>query len=104
MESMQNVHSVDAPGEVNYAVGATRVRNANLFDTLANGGHRLEIVRLVAPLNLIELITRIVPPSGKSRRHLSESPRKHTGRISQVYPIGYRIASRWCLCYGAPHA
>jgi len=36
-------------------------RTPGCSDTLADGGHRLEIVWLAASLNLIELITRIMP-------------------------------------------
>ncbi len=61
MEGVQDVDSLRAPGQVNHAVSAARVRNANLLDTRADGGHRLEVVGLVASLNFVELITSIVP-------------------------------------------
>jgi hypothetical protein len=68
---------VRAPGAVNRTIGAARVQNANLFDTLADGGHRLKVVRLVASLDLIELITRVMPRIlGKVAQHLSESPKE----------------------------
>jgi hypothetical protein len=57
----QGVDSLRAPGQVNHSVGAARFRNADLLDTLADGGNRLEIVGLVASLNFVELITRIMP-------------------------------------------
>ena len=40
---------------------ATVVRYANLFDTLANGGHRFEIVGWLPTLHLVQLIACIVP-------------------------------------------
>jgi hypothetical protein len=40
---------------------ATTARNANLFDTVADDRHRLEIVGLVASLNFVELIASIMP-------------------------------------------
>jgi hypothetical protein len=49
-----------APSEINHPAGTTRVQDANLFDTLTGGGHWLEVVRLVAPLELIKLVTCIV--------------------------------------------
>jgi len=58
---MQNVHSVRTPGEVNHTVDTTGVQNANLFDTPANGRHWLEVIRLAAALDLIELIIRVMP-------------------------------------------
>ena len=58
---MQDVDSLRAPGQVNHSVGAALFRNADLLDTLANGGHRLEVVGLIASLNFVELITRIMP-------------------------------------------
>ena len=57
---MQNIHGIRPSGEVNHTVRAAWVQNANLLDALADGGHRLEIVRLLASLDLIELIARIM--------------------------------------------
>src|SRR5436309_3341025 len=57
---MQHVHGVRAPGHVDHAIGAAVVRDANLFDTLANGGQRFEIVRLRPSLYLVQLIAGIV--------------------------------------------
>src|SRR5260370_42434209 len=51
VEGVQDVNSLRAPGQVDHAVGAARVRNANLLDTLADGGHRLEVVGLGSSLN-----------------------------------------------------
>src|SRR2546429_9225338 len=55
---------VRASGEIDRTTGATRVRNTNLFDSLSDGGHRLKIVGLVSPSDLIELINghRAVSP------------------------------------------
>jgi hypothetical protein len=58
---VKNVHGLRASGDVDYTPGAARLRNANLFDTLADSGHWLEVIGLVPPLDLVELITRIVP-------------------------------------------
>jgi hypothetical protein len=53
------------PGHVNHTVGATRTRDADLFDTVADDRHRLEIVGLAASLNFVELITRIMPRASR---------------------------------------
>lgn len=80
---MQDVNGLSAPGYVYHAVGACRIGHTNLFDALADDGHRLEIVGLMASLDPVQLITCIMPRvRGKSRKRLSESPRKRTGRIS----------------------
>jgi hypothetical protein len=52
---------VACPARVYHAAGAARFRNSGFLHTLADGGHRFEIVRLIASLNLIELIPRIMP-------------------------------------------
>jgi hypothetical protein len=47
-----------------------------------DGRHRFEIGRLFASLNLVQLVTRIVPRLlGEIAQHLSESPRKRMGFI-----------------------
>jgi hypothetical protein len=40
VEGVEDVNSLRTPGQVNHAVGAACVRNANLLDTLADGGLR----------------------------------------------------------------
>src|SRR5260370_11354006 len=57
VEGVQDVGSLRAPGQVNHAVSAARVRNANLLDTRADGGHRLEVVGLGAARHLVAVIT-----------------------------------------------
>ena len=59
----------------------------DLLDTLADGGHRLEVVGLVASLNFVELITRIMPRalgevSQAFERITKETQRPHDPIIS----------------------
>jgi hypothetical protein len=83
------VDDLHAPRYVNYPVGATRFRNTNLFDTLADAGHWLEIVRLVPSLNLIELnlielITSIIPRVvGEVSQAFQRIANETTGRLAQ---------------------
>jgi len=58
---VQNVNRLRLSGHINHTVGVTRTRNTDLFDAVADRGHRLKIVRLGASLDFVELITRIVP-------------------------------------------
>jgi hypothetical protein len=53
LESVQHVHGIRAPGHVDHAISAAVVRNADLFDTLADGGHRLKIVGLLPALDFV---------------------------------------------------
>jgi hypothetical protein len=61
VEGVKDVDCLHAPRYVNHTISAARFEDANLFHTLADGGHRLEIVGLAAALDLIELITRVMP-------------------------------------------
>ena len=61
VEGVKDIDCLHAPRHVNHTISAARFEDANLFHTLADGGHRLEIVGLAAALDLIELITRVMP-------------------------------------------
>jgi hypothetical protein len=54
-------HGVRKPRKIDHPERTVVVPDAQLLDTFAYGGHRLEVVRLQATLNLVELVTRIVP-------------------------------------------
>ena len=95
VEGVQNIHNVGPSGEVNHAVGPTRVENSNLFDALADGWHRLKIVRLIAALDLIKLVTCVVTSAlRKVSQALQRITKKRTGRMAQLYPIGYKPQAR----------
>ena len=61
LECVENVNGLRTSSHVYHAVGADRVRNSNLLHTFADGGHRFEIVWLVASLLFMELIACILP-------------------------------------------
>lgn len=58
---MQYAYSVIKASCVNHPKRSDLVPEADLFDTLANHGHGLEIVRLLALLDFVDLITRLQP-------------------------------------------
>jgi hypothetical protein len=60
-ESIQHVYGIGKTGAVDHPISAGVVTYPDFFDTLANRGHGFEVVRLLASLHLIELITRILP-------------------------------------------
>jgi hypothetical protein len=79
LESVQHVDRSGQPGRVDHAVCAGVVPYPDFFDALADGRHRLEIVRLFAALHLVQLVAGIVPGVlGDSRKHVSESPRNRS--------------------------
>jgi hypothetical protein len=82
-----------APSEINHPAGTTRVQDANLFDTLTGGGHWLEVVRLVAPLELIKLVTCIV--TGALRETAAGCPMgdaASTAKIRNAIDIRYSFS------------
>jgi hypothetical protein len=60
LESVQHDHCIGHPGGVDDPVGARVVPDPEFFDALADRGHGLEVVGLLATLHLVELIAGIL--------------------------------------------
>jgi hypothetical protein len=58
---VEHIHRTGDSSRVDHAEGARFIAHTNLLDTLADARHRLEIVRLLAALHTIELLTSILP-------------------------------------------
>ena len=86
---MENVHRFGAPGEVDHAVSAARIRDAKLLDTPADTQHRFEVIGLIAALDLVGLITPIVPGV------LWEVPQAFEGIAQEAHRPHELIISDW---------
>src|SRR5450432_3512592 len=101
LERMENDHHLLQIRRVDHPKCPRVIPESNLFDSLADRWHRLEVVGLQPTLQLIELVSRIVSHILWKVTPTLQGVAQKADRLRLIYPFGYTSARALCTLLAA---